>query len=84
MLIEDVIAPQDINLTLTIGVSIIEGKKATISVPHELRLTPKVFHLLKQLVETQGLELGNMDITEQHKLEIQGLPNVVLVDKKDP
>lgn len=84
MLIEDIPNPQDINLTLTVGVKIMEGKKATISIPHELRLTPKVFHLLSQLVEAQGLELGNMNISEQHKQEIRDLPNVVLVDKQEP
>lgn len=80
---EEVIFPQDINLQLTIKVEAGPDNVANITVPVELRITEKVFLLIHQLLEAQGLRLGNMNITPLHIDEVRDLPNVELLGKKE-
>jgi hypothetical protein len=75
---EEVLFPQDINLQLTIKVEAGPDNVANITVPVELRITEKVFLLIHQLLEAQGLRLGNMNITPLHVAEVRDLPNVQL------
>ena len=82
MALDEVIFPQDINLTLSVKVSAGVGNVADIDIPQELRLTEKVFLLLNQLIEAQGLKLGNMNITPLHVEEVKSLTNVLLVEKQ--
>ena len=80
---EEIVFPHDINLQLTIKVEADNANVANIVIPAELRLTDKVFLLIHQLLEAQGLRLGNMNITPQHVAEIKDLPNVQLVEPKE-
>lgn len=81
-MIEDVHVPQQINLTLTVPVEVIEGKKVSIAIPKELRLTAEAFNFIHQMVAEQGFELANMNIADVHREEVKDLPNVSLVDKQ--
>lgn len=78
MLLENAVSPQDINLTSTVKVEAGEDKRATITVPAELRLTPPLMALLNQALQAQGLVLAHMNITDKHVEELKDLPNVVL------
>lgn len=81
MQMEDVPNVQNINLTSTVRVEADPNRKATITVPEELRLTPNLMNLLTQALAAQGLELAHMNISSRHVEELKDLPNVVLGEK---
>jgi hypothetical protein len=83
MLIEDLLNPQDIKLTSTIKVEAASDRKASVTVPSELRLTPELMTLIEQALQAQGLSLFHMNITSKHVAELKDLPNVVLGEKRD-
>lgn len=78
MNLEDSVTPQDINITSTVKVTILQGREAKLTVPEELRLSPSVLQLLVQSLAAQGLELKHLDIAEAHRQDLQSIPNVHL------
>jgi len=76
--IEDHVEPQNINLTSTVKVEAGDDRKASITIPPELRLTPQLLELLNQALQAQGLALSHLNISEEHKADVGKLPNVVL------
>jgi hypothetical protein len=78
MFIQDEAQAQDINITSSITVEVRENRQAAVTVPPELRLTAQLLSLITQALEAQGLTLQHMNISEQHRGELENLPNVVL------
>jgi hypothetical protein len=73
---------QPIGFTVEVPITKIEGKKASITVPGEIRLTPNLLSYINLALAERGLELTHMDITEEHRKELEHLPNVVVQDEK--
>ncbi len=82
VLIEDTGGVQDIRLTSTVKVEVINAPEAKVSIPEELRLTESLLRLINDALSAQGLELQHMDIAEVHKNDLEGLPNVVLDEQE--
>ncbi len=82
VLIEDNSGVQDIQLTSTVKVEVINTSEAKVSIPEELRLTENLLRLINDALSAQGLELQHMDIAEVHKNDLEGLPNVVLDEQE--
>ena len=81
-LIENSASPQDIKLTSTIKVEVIEDHEAKVVIPEELRLSTGLLKLINDSLASQGLTLQHMDIAEAHKEDLRGLPNVVLNEEE--
>ena len=82
VVLEDAVSPTDINFSCTVKVEEIESRKVKIIVPEELRLTERLLKFVNDSLRVQGFELAHMDITEAHKVDLKGLPNVVLNEGK--
>ncbi len=74
---------ESINFSVEVKITKSENGEASISIPAELRLTKNLLSYISGALNERKLTLKHMDITEQHKSELENLPNVVLQDKAD-
>ncbi len=73
---------QPIGFTVEVKITKIEDKKASIAVPGEIRLTQNLLNYINLALAERGLELAHMDISEEHRKELENLPNVVVQNEK--
>ncbi len=73
---------QSIGFTVEVKISKIQDKKANIVVPAEIRLTQNLLNYINLALAERGLELAHMDISEEHRKELENLPNVVVQNEK--
>jgi len=73
---------QPIGFTVEVKITKIEDKKASIVVPGEIRLTQNLLNYINLALAERGLELAHMDISEEHRKELENLPNVVVQNEK--
>ncbi len=80
-MVEDALL-QPIGFTAEVKISKIKDKKASIIVPAEIRLTQGLLNYINLALGERGLELAHMDISEEHRKELENLPNVVVQNEK--
>lgn len=73
---------QPIGFTVQVLIPKVEDGKASIIVPPEIRLTPNLIRYIKAALEERGLELAHMEITPEHKRELESIPNVVVQEEQ--
>ena len=73
---------QPLGFTAEVKISKITDKKASIVVPSEIRLTQDLLNYINLALAERGLELAHMDISEEHRKELENLPNVVVQNRK--
>lgn len=66
-----------------IKISKIKNKDVNIIVPPEIRLTQNLLNYITLALKERGLELSHMDITEEHRKELESLTNVVVQNQKN-
>ena len=71
-----------IGFTVEVQVSRVEDVRASIVVPAEIRLTQNLLNYISLALAERGLELAHMEITEEHRTELESLPNVVVQNEK--
>jgi hypothetical protein len=72
-----------IGFTVEVKISKVDGNKASIVVPGEIRLTRNLLNYINLALAERGLELAHMEITEEHRKELENLPNVVIQEETD-
>ena len=78
---EEALVP--ISFTVEVKVTKKEDNKVSIVIPAELRITQNLLNYISKTLNERELTLAHMDISEEHKKELESIPNVVVQEQEE-